>query len=338
MTLRLVTSGSLCALPPDRALGGFELGVRPASPLCEGPWQRLAMPVLAGEGATVHEAWLADGPVVSGTSDGVVWRRSGDVMFGVIDLSEEGATAAAGVSVLRTLSERAYGAIFRLLDAQGLPHLWRAWNYIPDIHGEESGLERYRQFNMGRGDAFEHCARSVTEQVPAACALGVNGGPLSIAFLAGASPVVPLENPRQVSAYLYPSVYGPRSPTFSRAALAHLPHQELLFVSGTASIVGHESLHRGDVAAQTDESLSNVRAVLAVANERSALAPISLDGLAYRVYVRNAADAPTVLRTMAERVGSAPAQCVQADICRSELLVEVEAWVLRGLPHPSGRP
>ncbi len=144
----------------------------------------------------------------------------GGLLFGVMALSEDGVDRRTAAPALRHSSRAGLSpACFRLLDAQGLPHLWRVWNYIPDINGEQAGLERYRQFNLGRGDAFERCARSVTEQVPAACALGVAGGPLSIAFMAGATPVVPIENPRQVSAYRYPGYLWAAKPhLFTRCA------------------------------------------------------------------------------------------------------------------------
>ena len=168
-------------------------------------------------------------------------------------------------------------------------------------------------------------------RVPAACALGLAGGPLSIAFLAGSTPAVPIENPRQVSAYHYPAEYGPRSPTFSRAALVYPPGQELLFISGTASIVGHQSVHPGDVVAQTRESMDNVAVVLEQSNLHSRSGGHTLGSLSYRVYIRHAADTSRVQAVMAERVGAAPVVCVRADVCRAELLVEVEAQGLRPL-------
>ena len=174
-----------------------------------------------------------------------------------------GNRSQAGSPPLQAACEEAYAGIFRLLEAQGLPHLWRVWNYMADINGSSHGLERYRHFNVGRQDAFLAALRRVRGQVPAACALGLAAGPLSIAFLAGACPVRPIENPRQVSAYDYPEDYGPRSPTFSRGALVCLKDETLLFISGTASIVGHRSLHPGDVVAQCRESVANVAAVLA---------------------------------------------------------------------------
>lgn len=310
-------------------MGGFELGSLHSDISSAWPVQRLPMQLLQGGKPAIHEAWVVDQPTVQGNSEGIVWRRSGDLLFGVITLWEQVATPNSTVSALRKLTEQAYQRLFRLLDQQGLPHLWRAWNYIPDIHGEQAGLERYRQFNLGRGDAFEHCSRSVTEQVPAACALGLAEGPLSIAFLCGASPLVPIENTRQVSAYRYPSHYGPRSPTFSRAALAYLGSQELFFVSGTASIVGHESLHDGDVVKQTQETLNNIGALLDASARAGRGGPFAPADLTYRAYVRQPADVGAVQREVEACVGQAPVQYVQADVCRRELLVEIEALGLR---------
>ena len=333
MSLSFVAAADVSALDPQRVVGGACVGVVAGDVAFAWPVQSVVTPVLlegagveaAAAAALQHEAWLSEAPVETGDTEGIRWRRTADgLLYGVLELEEAGADGAGG-SVLRRISERAYERIFHLLDAQALPHLWRVWNYIPDINGEQAGLERYRQFNLGRGDAFERCARSVTEQVPAACALGSAGGPLSIAFMAGATPVLPIENPCQVSAYRYPDVYGPRSPTFSRGALAQLPGLTLFFISGTASIVGHETRHLGDVVAQLRESLNNVQAVLDEANRQSPGQTFDLSSLVYRVYVRDAADAPAVMAALRERLGAVEALCVQADVCRADLLVEVEA-------------
>lgn len=278
----------------------------------------------------VHEAWLVEGPVTSGTFDGIAWRRAGDVLFGVIDL-DEAAFADGAEAPMQAASELAYRRIFALLDAQGLPALWRVWNYLSDINGEARGLERYRQFNVGRQDAFLACRRGSTGNVPAACALGLQLGPLSVAFLAGATPAVPVENPRQVSAYNYPAEYGPRSPTFSRAALVYPPGQEILFISGTASIVGHQTVHAGDVAGQTREALANVLAVLAEANRKRRSAEFLPETLVYRVYLRHLADYPQIHALLSAALPGAEVLYVEADVCRSDLLVEIEAMALHAL-------
>ena len=87
----------------------------------------------------------------------------------------------------------------------------------------------------------------------------------------------------------------------------------------------------GDVVAQTRESMDNVAVVLDQANQRSRSGGHALGALSYRVYIRHAADTPQVQAVMAERVGAAPVVCVLADVCRAELLVEVEAQGLRSL-------
>lgn len=309
-------------------LGAVRIG--PAQPPVAPAWpeQRIAAPVL-GETEAVQEIWRAAGAGQDGFSEGIAWRRCGQTLFGVIELDEAAFPATATRTPLQAASEDAYARIFRLLAAQGLPHLWRMWNYMADINGVSFGLERYRQFNIGRQEAFLAALRGVRGAVPAACAIGLATGPLSIAFLAGSRPALALENPRQVSAYDYPADYGPRSPTFSRGALVFLEERTLLFVSGTASIVGHQTLHRGDVAAQCRESMANISEVLAEA--RGSGGPtFDLGDLAYRVYVRHGEDHGRVREAMVTLVGEAPEMVfVQADICRAELLLEIEAMAAR---------
>ncbi len=320
---------------PGKVLGGVAIDELSTMPGADWPLQRLRAPLLCASATVLHEVWHTDGPVASGHSDGVHWRRRDNVLWGVIELPEETCAATDDTSPLQAASQLVYERVFKLLRAQGTPHLWRVLNYLADINGESHGLERYRQFNQGQYTAFVRAQRDTGGQVPAACAIGVAAGPLSVAFLAGTSPLVPLENPRQVSAWNCPARYGPRAPTFSRAALACPRGQEVLFVSGTASIVGHETLHAGDVAAQCLETVLNIEGMVREANRvaRSGR-PSSLEGLSHRVYVRHASDADAVQRALAPLLGGAPVVCVQSDICRDDLLVEIESQAIHPMPSP----
>lgn len=313
-----------------------------ASCLGQLPIQRIAAPLLGGVDADFGELWQSVGACRSGEQQGIHYRADAHVLYGVLELDESDFSIAGEGSPLQRATEEAYRRIFRLIDAEGYPQLWRVWNYLADINTETpeyGGLERYRQFNAGRQNAFVGSGRLTRGSVPAACALGVRSGPLTIAFMAGRLPACSLENPRQVSAWDYPSDYGPRAPTFSRGVLARLPGQELLFISGTASIVGHRTVHAGDAAAQTREALINIGAVLAEANRNSEIASAQSDIpaylfalLDYRVYVRHAADFEAVRAEVQAAVGEAtPALYVQADICRADLLVEIEATGSRRL-------
>lgn len=309
-----------------QVLGGALLGDLASGLMPAWPVQRIFAPLLGSTVAVVEESWLSGTFPVSGCTDGIAWRRAGDLLYGVLEIDESEFAATENSTALQVASAEAYRRIFNLLEAQALPHLWRVWNYLADINQETSGLERYRQFNIGRQDAFLECHRVATGNVPAACALGLAGGPLSVAFMAGSQPAVPVENPRQISAYNYPAEYGPRSPTFSRAALAYLPGQEILFISGTASIVGHKTVHPDDVVAQCQASLANVGIVLDQANGLTRTQPYTLTELSYRVYVRHAGDFVAVRETLLPLIGiDAEIVYVQADICRADLLLEIEA-------------
>jgi len=274
------------------------------------------------------DVWRASGPIEAGRSGHVRWWRHADWLFGAVDLEE----SAQGAS-LSDISRDAYRDIFQSLDDSARPHLLRLWNYVPRINVDGGGLERYRQFNAGRQQAFIEAQRAAFEGSPAACALGTSAGPLSIRFLAGRKAPTAIENPRQVSAYRYPEAYGPRAPTFSRAALADMGNDHLaLLISGTASIVGHDSVHHGDVLAQTGETIRNLQAVIASAHVRCS-ARFDIGQLECVIYVRHPADASQVRDALGQTLGLdshtvRKAIFLQADICRSELLVEIEAHAM----------
>ena len=283
---------------------------------------------LLGDGGPQIDAWSsidAPGALSRGRCGSVDWRGDGRWLFG--SAAVDGDDGGPGTEAL---AERLYGDVFATLDDSGCRHLLRVWNYLPSINADERGLERYRRFNVGRQRAFAAAGRTQPRQAPAACALGTRRGPLRLAFLAGRDAPLAVENPRQVSAYRYPATYGPTSPTFSRAALADAGGGRVaLFVSGTASIVGHESLHVGDVEAQAREALANVGAVVAAAHGGTS-ARFEPAALSLVVYVRHAGDAGRVRATVDATLGAASvaartAVYLQADICRAELLVEIEA-------------
>ena len=265
------------------------------------------------------EVWRSGGEITQGQYGDILYRKCEDALFGFIALPEP---SFAGN--LQQAAESAYRQIFELLDRHKYSHLYRFWNYIPRINDAGLGIERYQQFNIGRQDAFLAHGRMLGN-APAACALGTREGPLHIAFIAGRTPSLNIENPRQLSACRYPQQYGPRSPTFSRASLMRSEEGDVLFVSGTASIVGHETLHHNDVVMQARESMANIRAVLDEANRKLQKDAFDLSSLIYRVYIRNPSDFLPVQRELIRIAGQTSAVYLQADICRSDLLLEIEA-------------
>jgi enamine deaminase RidA (YjgF/YER057c/UK114 family) len=325
----------------DRVLGIVCFNESNSDGLNEVPKIHLNTPVLAGENIAC-EIWLSDlssentssNPLVSGNKEAIQYRLNGELLFGVIRLDElefsqgQSQQNENAVSLLQQATESAYRQIFALIDDLGYSHVYRFWNYMAHINGASHDLERYHQFNVGRKRVLMQSGREAGSELPAACALGLANGPLSIAFLAGKNKAVAIENPRQIKAYDYPRQYGPLTPSFSRATLLHSGNKVTLFISGTASIVGHQTQHASDVAAQTRESILNLEAVIAEANRMLDEPRFSLHDTFLRVYIRRSEDLDVVRAELQNHLeGQINAMFIQADICRHDLLVEIEASI-----------
>lgn len=273
---------------------------------------QLNIPVLGGYDRC-YEVWSSSAPVHACNVGPISAMTDGQMVFGSMQFAQ-----GAG-DQLETLANRAYAALFDFIEDQGFSHLWRVWNYFPQINDAEGGLERYRCFNVGRHEAFVARRREIVlGSVPAASALGSESGPFTVYFLAGKHAGRAFENPRQVSAYNYPEQYGPRSPTFARAMMVEQGDQQCLIISGTASVVGHETLHHGDVRAQTEETLRNIHVLLDQGD-------VHAGQMLLKVYLRHADDLPLTQELVQKEFGSAcKTVYLQSDICRTDLLLEIE--------------
>ncbi|HEY4971714.1 MAG TPA: hypothetical protein VII35_17600 [Steroidobacteraceae bacterium] len=291
------------------------------------PMVTVPTPVL-GANQRGYEVWRGGAITHCGERGRIRYRQSADVIFGCLSILEsEVAPTPHAVSALHSATEIAYREIFSLLEELGVRHLVRVWNYLPDINGESHGSERYWQFNSARQDAFIAHGRVVTGAVPAACGVGSPlGSPLVIYFLAGSNTPTAIENPRQVSAYHYPPEYSPRSPTFSRACTVDLAGTRVLFISGTASILGHATVHGEDAAEQTRETLRNIEALISDANRADAAPAFSKHSLWYKAYVRHLHDVAVIDAELRAALGpAARVLYLRADLCRPDLLIEIEA-------------
>ncbi len=266
-------------------------------------------PLSPAAGEPAFEIWTAASATRQYHAGPVTGACSDDLAFGVVTLDE------AGNASLEDAVEAAYLGIFDFLDATGFPAPLRFWNYLTSITGDDRGLQRYMRFNTGRHRAFS--ARLQQPVPPAASAVGGHHGESIIYFLAARAPATLIENPRQVSAYRYPPVYGPTSPSFSRAAL----HAQTLFISGTASIAGHETRHPGDLPGQIAETVTNLQALIGASGQTVAGADWAL-----KIYLRNPADRAAAEPAIEAMFGAGSQRLyLHGDICRSSLLIEIEA-------------
>jgi chorismate lyase/3-hydroxybenzoate synthase len=99
-----------------------------------------------------------------------------------------------------------------------------------------------------------------------------------------------------------------------------------LFVSGTASIVGHQSRHREDIVLQCNEVLENIEQLLKAADDKA-----GLDALAHiKVYLRHAGHLEVVREALRDRLKHGePSLVLQGELCRTELLLEIEGLAMR---------
>jgi chorismate lyase/3-hydroxybenzoate synthase len=276
----------------------------------------VATPLLPAYGGPAYEIWTTTSPTRPCQIGRAFGACSGEMAFGAIQLEEGGGTA------LEDVVANSYHEIFNFLEQTGFNEPIRFWNYLTAITEDEQGLERYKRFNIGRHSAF--LKRLHQPVPPSASCLGAHRGVSMIYFLAAREPARAIENPRQLSPYAYPPIYGPRSPSFSRAALHTQDGVETLFISGTASIVGHETRHQGNLLSQIAETIENLK-VLAASSGRN-IAQLQPEDWALKIYLRDPLYREAVETALTAAFGTGSQRLyLHADICRTDLLVEVEA-------------
>jgi len=224
----------------------------------------------------------------------------------------------------------------------------RFWNFIPDIHApERDGLDLYRAFNIGRHAAMMDwygSEEAFAQLLPTATGVGHDGCELVVHCLSSVGAQMGVENPRQQPAYCYSQRFGPVPPSFARATVVQMSDcGRKLFVGGTSSVLGEESVHVGDVVAQLEETLTNLRALISHAFDVATLnlSPIGADPLTRLECLRVYYVRPSDLTALAQHLGEVLVdtdhiEYVRADICRVELLVEIEGVVPLDRPHASG--
>lgn len=261
---------------------------------------------------------------------------------------------AAGVSSspdARGAYDESAGAFERL--NRGLQQAGTTFRYVPRVWLYQGGItsmettadnesiERYRELNRARTDFFDQQHRLGQMLVredgrtvyPASTGIGTCGDGLIISCLALQTDrddvrLIPLENPGQTSAFDYGQEYSVKSPKFSRAMAVVIGDYVTTWVSGTASILNSETVHKGDVEKQTEQAIDNIERLISAENfARHGLADsgAQLTDLAkLHVYVRNLGDYEICRQVCQRRFGSLPSIYAHADICRSDLLVEIE--------------
>ena len=255
-------------------------------------------------------------------------------------------------------AEEAFAALNQRLAAVGVPFrdVVRLWLYQGGITDVEGDLERYRELNRRRTDFYEGVdflsnplARHLEGKAayPASTGIGTLEHGLVLTSLAVQSDrddvaILPLENPQQMSAFDYPAEYSKKSPKFSRAMGIRIGDHLTTWISGTASIVDSETVHLGDIARQTDQTLDNIEKLISAENYAAhgwTDAGASLSDLAKaRIYVKHQDDYEKCRKVCERRLPGIPTVFAHTDVCRPDLLVEIEGVAFSPLKKPTGKP
>lgn len=313
-------------------------------------WFGSAMPVTTfvvqppcGGAALGVELWAAGGAgvtvkrfgpdLLSVESEGIRWVYCGGI--GSAKRAEAGPYAEA-MSDFRLMERRLVRA------GVGFDRVVRTWLYVNQITVGDDGRQRYQELNRARTDFFRGlrlCAKNRAEWAPetiypASTGIGTGGTHITMSCMALDSKrpdvfLMPLENPQQTSACDYQPKYSPQSPKFSRGMAVVQGTFVVTLVSGTASIVNSKSVHPGNIIRQTEQTIENIERLIAPENfARHGLtgSGATLRDIAkLRVYVKNPKDYEKCRKVCERRLPRVPAIYLHADVCRPDLLVEIEA-------------
>lgn len=242
---------------------------------------------------------------------------------------------------MTSLLERMRGALAQA--GTDFEHVVRTWFYLGGITELEgaSPTQRYMELNRARADFYRDIrfGRSLLEAevaqgiYPASTGIGMLGeglvaGCLALQTRRKDALLLHLENPQQTPAYAYHSRYSPQSPKFSRGMALVLGDYVTTWISGTASIVNSESRHAGDIERQTEQTIDNIERLIAAetftAHGLRGAGATLRDLAKIRVYLKRPEDFAKCRAVCERRFGRVPAIYAVADVCRPELLVEIE--------------
>lgn len=209
----------------------------------------------------------------------------------------------------------------------------RQWNYIEGITVFDGDRQHYQDFNDSRSHFY---AKTKWDSgYPAATGIGTQYGGVMvelIAFSGDACIDRALDNPLQVSAHKYSQqvlvgardeVFDQRTtPKFERGRVLGQQDKQIIFISGTAAIRGEHSQLTDDLIEQTRLTMANIDHLISEENY-----PLPNGSRAYsmlRIYVKEYRQMGEVRKYMEMHYPEVNKIYLHADICRDELLLEIE--------------
>ncbi|MCP4156284.1 MAG: hypothetical protein GY757_51700, partial [bacterium] len=252
-------------------------------------------------------------------------------------------------------SQEAFAIMKKILTEEGMEfsQVIRQWNYIENIVGEiadkKETLQNYQVFNDIRSQYYDES--DFKNGYPAATGIGMHHGGVILDFIAadiqGEKTVVPIENPIQIDAHHYSqevlvgkALQGldkKTTPKFERAKAFKKTNGYYIYISGTAAIKGQKVVFPENAEEQTRVTIENMAQLVSASNlEKHGLTVIP-NNTTYshiRIYVKFEKDLPGIKKICRQHFKDVPSLYLLSDICRGNLLVEIEGAVFVPAPQP----
>lgn len=248
----------------------------------------------------------------------------------------------------RKSSQAAFDNMRAVLEKENMTfdHIVRQWNFIGNILEIKNDLQNYQVFNEVRSDNY-HQYRSI-HSYPAATGIGVKHGGVTIDFYAveprQGVKIIAIDNPDQIRPYDYSQQVlrgkplqgkdAKQPPQFERAMFLADRQSYTLFVSGTASIIGQATIGIDDIAKQTEVTLENISKLTDENRIKHLTGNSQADAgklILMRAYIKYQKDFEQVEAICSERFPGVPIIFCESDVCRDNLLVEIEAEYSRNI-------
>jgi enamine deaminase RidA (YjgF/YER057c/UK114 family) len=248
----------------------------------------------------------------------------------------------------RKASQAAFDQMREILETENMSYdnIVRQWNFIGNILEIKNDLQNYQVFNEVRSENYLKFRK--IHSYPAATGIGVKHGGVTIDFYAveprRCLKIIAIDNPDQIRPYDYSQqvlrgkpLQGKdtkQPPQFERAVFVADRDSYTLFVSGTASIIGQATIGIDDVEKQTEVTLENIKKLTDASRIQHLTGNSQADAgklILLRAYIKYQEDFPKVESICNERFPGVPIIYCEADVCRDNLLVEIEAEFSRNI-------
>ncbi len=281
----------------------------------------------------------------------VLFKNFHETPYTVVNSSQGKEVYAAGIcaknpdSSLKSQVEESYKLMDEILTAEALSFsdIVRQWNYVENIvqvdQVENKPVQNYQLLNDTR--SVYYAQSDFKNGYPAATGIGMNYGGILLEFYA-VKPlkkvnIIPIKNPKQVDAYHYSQevlvgdsirkLQQKATPKFERAKYISLNGHKIVFISGTASIHNEKTIGINNIEEQTLVTIDNISNLVSGNNIENSVTTEITGTLKYsflRIYIKDSSDLAVVKDICSKQFKDIPISYLIADICRDDLLIEIE--------------